>query len=73
MKSGLSRFLTLFFHQQLVSDQRDKFAVCRLVVLAVDVVAKEGVEVFDALNALAFKALVAFFIALLPVNSLVLR
>ena len=37
------------------------------------VVAEQRVEVFDALNALAFKALVAFFIALLPVNSLVLR
>ena len=61
-KSGLTRFLALFFHQQLVRDQRDELAVRGLVVLAVDVVAEESVEVFDALNALAFKALVAFFI-----------
>ena len=72
-RKTLYRFSALLFHQQLVRDEGDELAVGRLVVLAVDVVAEQGVEVFDALNAFAFKALVAFFIALLPVNSLVLR
>ena len=44
----LSGFLALLLHQQLVSHKRYKFAIGGLVVLAVDVVAEEGVEVFDA-------------------------
>ena len=42
-----ARFLALFFHQKLIGNKRDKFAVRGLVVLAVDVVAKESVQVFD--------------------------
>ena len=43
----LSRFLPLLLHQQLVRHKRYKFAIGGLVVLAVDVVAEEGVEVLD--------------------------
>ncbi len=47
----LSRLFPLLLHQQLVRNERDEFAVGGLVVLAVDVVAEEGVEVLDACDA----------------------
>jgi hypothetical protein len=47
-----SRFLPLLLHQQLVRHQGDEFAIGGLVVLAVDVVAEEGVEVLNAWDAL---------------------
>ena len=43
----LSGFLALLLHQKLVRHERDEFAIGRLVVLAVDVVAEQRVEVFD--------------------------
>ena len=47
----LSRLFPLLLHQKLVRHKRDKFAIRRLVVLAVDVVAEEGVEVLDTWDA----------------------
>ena len=47
----LSRLFPLLLHQQLVRDEGDEFAIGGLVVLAVDVVAEEGVEVLDAWDA----------------------
>ena len=47
----LSGFLPLLLHQQLVRDEGDEFAVRRFVVLAVDVVAEEGVQILDAWSA----------------------
>ena len=47
----LSRFFPLLLHQQLVRDEGDEFAIRRLVVLAVDVVAEESVQVLDAWDA----------------------
>ena len=43
----LSRLFPLLLHQKLVRHQGDELPVGRLVVLAVDVVAEEGVEVLD--------------------------
>ena len=47
----LSCLFPLLLHQELVRHQGDEFAIGGLVVLAVDVVAEEGVEVFDAWTA----------------------
>ena len=47
----LPGFLALLLHQQLVSHKRYKFAIGGLVVLAVDVVAEEGVQILDAWDA----------------------
>ena len=53
----LSRLFPLLLHQQLVRHQGDEFAIGGLVVLAVDVVAEEGVEVLDTWTASRSKRL----------------
>ena len=47
----LPGFLPLLLHQELVRHQGDELAVRRFVVLAVDVIAEEGVEVLNAWDA----------------------
>ena len=44
----LSRLFPLLLHQELVRHQGDEFAIGGFVVLAVDVVAEEGVQILDA-------------------------
>ena len=44
-------FLALLLHQELVRHQGDEFAISGFVVLAVDVVAEEGVQILDAWTA----------------------
>ena len=45
---SLSCLFPLLLHQELVRDEGDEFPIGGLVVLAVDVVAEEGVEVLAA-------------------------
>ena len=47
----LPGFLPLLLHQQLVRHQGDEFAIGGLIVLAVDVVAEEGVQILDTWDA----------------------
>ncbi len=47
----LSRLFPLLLHQKLVRHEGDEFAIGGFVVLAVDVVAEEGVQVLDAWDA----------------------
>ena len=60
----LSRFLPLLLHQKLVRDEGDEFAIRGLVVLAVDVVAEEGVQVLNAWDASRPKRLVGLLVGL---------
>ena len=68
----LSRLFPLLLHQQLVRHERDEFAIGGLVVLAVDVVAEEGVEVFAAWATPRPKRLVGLLVGLTSNNPLVL-
>ena len=47
----LSRLFPLLLHQELVRHEGDEFAIGGFVVLAVDVIAEEGVQVLDAWDA----------------------
>ena len=64
----LSRFFPLLLHQQLVRHQGDEFAIGGLVVLAVDVVAEEGVEVLYTWDASRPKRLVGLLVGLTSNN-----
>ena len=67
----LSSLFPLLLHQELVCHQGDELPVGGFVVLAVDVVAEEGVEVLDAWATPRPKRLVGLLVALFFTGLLV--
>jgi len=67
----LSRLFPLLLHQELVRDEGDEFAIRRFVVLAVDVVAEEGVQVLFAWATPRPKRFIGLLVALFFTGLLV--